>query len=220
MNNINYFKHNWLTTKINNRSFCVLKKYIHGFVVDLGCGDSPYKQEIQTIADYYLGVDWNDRGGKESRAMVFADFSKPLPFRDCFADTVLVFQVMEHIPESSFFLDECFRILKNGNHILITVPFMWHVHEEPHDYYRFTRYALDYLLAKTGFKDIQIDEVTGFWQMMVLKFNYYTARFARGPLKYVFVPLWLFGQMLSPVLDKYDSFKKETGGYVVVAKKP
>jgi len=97
---------------------------------------------------------------------------------------------------------------------------MWHVHEAPHDYYRYTRYGLEYLLKKVGFYEIDIRENTGFWQMWILKFNYHTTRFARGPLKFIWIPIWWFGQIIAPFLDKYDRHPEECASYTVLARKP
>ena len=97
---------------------------------------------------------------------------------------------------------------------------MWHVHEAPHDYYRYTRYGLEYLLKKNGFSDIEINEKSGFWQMWILKFNYHTVRFARGVLRYLWIPIWWIGQTIAPILDGYDKSPEECTGYTVVARKP
>ena len=193
---------------------------INGRVVDLGCGSAPYKVDIRTVADEYIGVDWGNGLHDQSNVDVFADLTKPLPFLDEFADMVLSFQVMEHLREPELFLRECRRILKHGGGVFLTVPFMWHVHEAPHDYYRYTRYGLKYLLKKTGFIDVNIYENTGFWQTWILKFNYHTTRYARGPLKYIWIPLWWLGQVVAPILDKYDKNSNECASYTVTARKP
>lgn len=191
-----------------------------GIVVDLGCGTSPYKDDILRRADQYIGVDWENSLHDQSNVDVFADLTKQLPFSRDYADTVVSFQVMEHLPEPGFFLSECFRILKPSGQLFLTVPFMWHVHEEPHDYFRYTRYGLEYLLKKNNFVDIEIEENTGFWQMWVLKFNYHTTRFAKGVLKYLWIPIWWFGQVISPILDKYDRHTEEAASYTILARKP
>jgi len=134
-------------------------------------------------------------------------------------DTVTLFQVLEHIAEPQQLLDEVYRILKPGGRLIITVPFMWHIHEAPHDYYRYTRYGLEYMLRKAGFLIIQVTENTGFWQTCALKFNYHTARFARGIIRCFFIPLWLFTQMTAPLLDKFDKHPQETASYTVIAEK-
>ena len=103
--------------------------------------------------------------------------------------------------------------------LLLTLPFMWHVHDAPYDYYRYTRHGLQYLLEKNGFSNIKIEENTGFWQMWVLKFNYHSLRFAPGVLKYFWIPVWWIGQVISPLLDRYDRHPDETASYTVLARK-
>lgn len=220
MNKIEYSTLNWLAHKINNNSIVKNINLLNGVVVDLGCGISPYKTDILNHAEKYMSVDWHNSQHDQSNVDIFADLSKTLPIENNIADAVVSFQVMEHLPEPDFFLSECFRILKNEGCLFITVPFMWHVHEEPHDYFRYTRYGLEYLLKKNGFVDINIEENTGFWQMWILKFNYHTNRFAVGVLKYFWIPIWWLGQTISPLLDKIDNHPEETASYTVIARKP
>jgi len=219
MNKLLLSSHNWLALKINNDCLKQNLSLMNGRVIDLGCGTAPYKEDILKVADEYIGVDWENSLHDQSHVDVFADLCKPFPFPNDHADTVVSFQVLEHLPEHELFLSECHRILKRGG-LFITVPFMWHVHEAPYDYYRYTRYGLEYLLKKVGFYEIDIKENTGFWQMWILKFNYHTTRFARGPLKFFWIPLWWLGQMIAPILDKYDTHMEECASYTVSARKP
>ena len=219
MNKLNFISINWLAYKVNNNILRDNLSSIKGRVIDLGCGISPYKEDILKTAEEYVGVDWQNSQHDQSNVDVFADLTKKLPFSDNYTDTVVSFQVMEHLPEPHFFLSECFRILKPGGYLLLTVPFMWHVHEGPHDYFRYTRYGLEYLIKKCGFADVTIEENTGFWQMWFLKFNYHTARFVI-PVKYLFAPIWWLGQLIAPILDKCDKHPEETASYTVTARKP
>lgn len=219
MNKLNFLSCNWLALKINNDSFLRHLHLIKGHVIDLGCGTSQYKDEILEKADSYLGVDWENCQHNRDNIDLYADLSKRLELDDNSADTVVSFQVLEHLPEPSIFLSECFRILKPDGYLILTVPFMWHVHEPPYDFYRFTRFGLEYLLKKSGFNRIAIEENTGFWQMWVLKLNYHTTRYAKGLLKLFFVPFWFIGQSMGQVLDKYVSHPGETASYTVVAYK-
>ena len=219
MNNLDPLTYNWLALKINNASFARHCHVMKGRVLDLGCGSSPYKPDILKVADQYIGVDWPHGKHDHANVDLFADLTKELPFHDGVADTVVSFQVLEHLAEPVTFLSECFRILKPGGRLVMTVPFMWHVHEAPHDYFRYTHFGLEYLLKKCGFSDILVEENTGFWQMWILKFNYHSVRFARGIFRYAWIPVWWFGQRFSPFLDTIDRHHGETGSYTAVARK-
>ncbi|MDM8553302.1 class I SAM-dependent methyltransferase [Desulfococcaceae bacterium HSG7] len=219
MNKIDYTSHNWLAFKINNESFQRHLSLIKGRAIDLGCGTAQYKDDILKVADKYIGVDWESSYHNQDNVDVFANLTKKLPFQDNYADTVVSFQVLEHLPDPNFFLSECFRILKFKGTLLLTAPFMWHVHESPYDYFRYTRYGLEYILKKVGFVNIEIKENTGFWQTFVLKFNYHTTRFSFGFLRYLWVPVWWIGQVIAPILDKYDNHPEECASYTVLAEK-
>ncbi len=209
--------HNYLIHRINVKVAKSLP--YNGCVIDLGCGNAPYKDIILDRAERYIGVDWINSLHDRSNVDVYANLVEGLPFNNNFADTVVSFQVMEHLSEPGRFLSECCRTLKSNGHLFLTVPFMWGVHEEPYDYFRYTRHGLEYLLKQAGFVDIQIEENTGFWQMWVLKFNYHTDRPAYGPLKLFFLPFWLLGQVVAPILDKIDPHPQETASYTVIARK-
>jgi SAM-dependent methyltransferase len=220
VNRLDYLSHNWLALKINNDSFQSALAHIRGRVLDLGCGTSQYKKDILNVAAEYIGVDWKNSFHDQSNVDIFADLTKRLPFGDEHADTIISFQVLEHLQEPCHFMAECYRLLKPGGHLVITVPFMWHIHEAPFDFFRYTRHGLDYLLTQNGFAESKILECTGFWQMWVLKFNYHTVRYAKGLLKSFWIPLWWLGQKISPLLDRIDRHPQETAGYTVLARKP
>jgi len=190
MNEINFSSTNWLALKINNQSFERFRHKIKGRVIHLGYGTSPYKEDMVKVAEEYIGVDWEHSFHNRPNVDVFADLSKPFPCEGECADNISSFQVMEPLKEPRLFLSECYRILKTGRWLFITLPFMWQVHQAPYNFFPYTRFGLRYLLEKNGFVDIEIQENSGFWQMWVLKFNYHTERFAQGPFKYSRIPIW------------------------------
>jgi len=219
MYRINYLSHNWLSHKIHNRVFGRKARFIKGRVVDLGCGTAPYRNDVVKLGGTYEGVDWSN-SFHNIQPEVVADLTKPFPFSDQYADTLLSFQVLEHLPEPRHFLNECYRILQSGGSLILTVPFQWRVHEAPYDFFRFTRFGLEYMLKAAGFGNYTIEEMGGFWYTWLLKLNYFTAtKFAWGPLKYIFFPWWFFNQALAMLLDRIVTSKQEAGGYVVLATK-
>ena len=225
MNKVDYRSNNWLAIKINNETLKKNFKNFTGTVYDLGCGERPYEQYILKFADKYIGVDWG-KTLHNLKADIVSDLNKPLPIDSEIADIVTSFQVMEHLCEPQNMLNEANRILKKNGKIILTVPFQWWVHEAPYDYYRYTTYGLQYMFEKAGFKNINITPASGFFSMWVLKINYFSARFIKGPkfirffIRMVMVPMWYLGQTLAPILDRLDKNPDlETVGYTVVAKK-
>lgn len=217
---------NWLALKINNQQIQSRLRDMKGVVYDLGCGTRPYESDILQYASRYVGVDWsNTLHGL--RADTVADLNKPLPIAHEAADTVVSFQVLEHLSEPQSMLMEAFRILKPNGRMFLSVPFQWHVHEAPYDFFRFTRYGLEHLFNKAGFVDVQVDAVTGFWSMWFLKLNYQTLRLVQGPkllrwlIRACLIPFWWLAQQLAVWLDRiWPNGEEETAGYFVTARKP
>src|SRR5690606_3589331 len=108
--------------------------------------------------------------------------------------------------------------------IVLQVPWQWWVHEAPYDFFRYTPHGLLHLLKKAGFVNITVEAQSGFFTTIVLKLNYFTGRFIRGPrpirliIKGLLAPFWYLGQKLAPLLDKLDrNWELETTGYWVTA---
>lgn len=215
---------NWVLYDSGDAGLIRLRAHLKGTVYDLGCGEMPYREWALQFADRYVGVDWSDTL-HELKADVVADLNGPLPLEDGVADTVISCSVLEHLHEPETMLKEAYRILKPGGAIILQVPFMWWVHEAPHDYFRFTRYGLDRIFRKAGFLDVEVMANTGFWVMWVTKFNYQSTRLIRGPkaLRYVVSILlkitWTLDQYVARWLDKRWICEEETAGYTVFAQK-
>lgn len=217
--------YNWLVYNIGDKFLEKYSKYFKGHLVDLGCGEAPYKEYFLQFAEKYTGVDWNNTL-HNSKADIISDLNKKIELPDEVADTVVSLSVMEHLCEPQIFLNEAYRILKRGGYIILSVPFQWWIHESPYDYFRYTPYGLKYMLEKAGFIDIYIEPQTGFFTMWLMKFNYFTLRFIRGPkplrwlIKSILFVIWTVNQIIAPYLDKLDRrWELETAGYFVIARK-
>jgi SAM-dependent methyltransferase len=205
-----------------------LEKYsIHfkGHLVDLGCGEAPYKDYFLQFSDKYTGVDWT-KTQHNSKADVVSDLNKKIDLDDSVVDTVVSISVMEHLCEPQKFLRECHRILKKDGVILLQVPWQWWIHEAPHDFFRYTPYGLRYMLEKAGFTDINVEPSSGFFTTLIIKLNYFSLRFIRGPwilkklINGALRLFWYVGQKLAPYLDRLDKdWQAEAQGYYVVASK-
>lgn len=201
-------------------------RHYKGVLYDLGCGESPYREFFLQHAQQYVGVDWAG-SQHQTKADIAADLNIPLPIGAEVADTVISLSVMEHLCEPQVMLNEAFRILKPEGGIVLQVPWQWWIHEAPYDFFRYTPYGLKYLFEKAGFVNIVVEPQAGFFSTAILKLNYFTSRFIRGPrllrwlLKAGLLPFWYLGQKVAPLLDKLDcNWALETSGYYVTARKP
>jgi SAM-dependent methyltransferase len=73
-----------------------------------------------------------------------------LPFEPASFDTIILSDVLEHIPGPDHLWSEMSRILAPGGHLLLNVPFLYWLHEEPHDSYRYTEFALRRFATNAG----------------------------------------------------------------------
>jgi SAM-dependent methyltransferase len=125
-------------------------------IVDLGSGPLTNSYLLKDRNPIYVdcarfeGVD------------IVCNFSKKLPFKSNSIDAILCSNVLEHLPEPQIFLDEISRVIKNNGSILILVPFIIKLHQEPYDFYRYTSHALKYLVGNAGLNIKDIKAVGGF----------------------------------------------------------
>jgi SAM-dependent methyltransferase len=163
-------------------------------VLDIGSGRSPYRKFIST--DNYICLDVENRSGDP--ALIIADINNSIPLEDNVSDCVICTEVLEHLKKPQNALSEIFRILKPGGTLLLTTPMTWPLHEEPNDYFRYTKYSLEMFASNVGFKEIKILPSNNFiytlCQLSVLHM--------RRP---VFWPLVAFMNSLGILSSKWDS---------------
>ena len=125
-----------------------------GTVLDVGCGDKPYKKYI--TCKNYIGIEIQ----KNENVDVLYD-GKRIPFTDENFDTILCTDVLEHVSEPDAFIGEMVRVLREGGELMLTTNFFWNLHYEPNDYYRFTKYGLEYLFRKNSLEVQKIVPLLG-----------------------------------------------------------
>ncbi len=134
----------------------LVSEHCKGKVLDAGAGRGAYRDLLKDHADCYVGMDV-----AASNATAAVGDTQRLPFADATFDTVFCSQVLEHVPEPWLALAEFRRVLKPGGKLLLSVPHISWLHNEPHDYYRYTCFGLDYLLKRAGFDDAEITPAGG-----------------------------------------------------------
>jgi ubiquinone/menaquinone biosynthesis C-methylase UbiE len=122
-------------------------------VVDLGCGDRPYKSLFTECE--YVGCDID--GDADIRITP----GRPVPLPDQSADLVVSFQVLEHVADLDWYLGECRRLLKPGGWLLLSTHGVWLYHPHPTDFRRWTRDGLVADLESRGLQVATVQPVVG-----------------------------------------------------------
>lgn len=136
--------------------------HVGGLLIDIGCGNKPYREMFPRVV-HYIGYDVV----QSSEGVVdIIGLATSLPIADRSADAVLCTQTIEHIHDFQALVSEAYRILKPGGHMILSGPMYWPLHEEPYDYFRFTKHGFRYILEQSGFRVIDIIANGGKWAVL------------------------------------------------------
>lgn len=139
---------------------------VKGNLLEIGCGEGRGVHLFGDKIDSYTGIDKiqeviDDLASKYPKAIFEQASIPPLNFQDKIFDSVISFQVIEHIKDDAKYLEEIARVLKPGGTALITTPNIkkslsrnpWHIRE----------YTAEQLedLCKPFFSDVKMLGVTG-----------------------------------------------------------
>lgn len=89
-----------------------------------------------------------------SGADINTDLENNIPANDCSFDTVLCFNLLEHLYNHVRLIHEARRVLARGGIIVGATPFLLGVHGSPHDYFRYSQAALEKMFSQAGFREI------------------------------------------------------------------
>lgn len=126
-------------------------------VLDYGCGTSPYQDLFSRISIKYTRVDTD----KTVDADYVISEDEKIPLKDNSFDVILSTQVLEHIKNPNFYLQECVRLLRRDGLLLLSTHGIWPYHAFPSDYNRWTKMGLEELVKSHGFKLIKSFSLLG-----------------------------------------------------------
>jgi SAM-dependent methyltransferase len=190
-------------------------------VLDAGAGEGPYAHCF--ASQRYCGVDLAVGNARwdYSRLDVLADLTT-LPFRTATFDAALNMVTLEHLREPGLALREIARTLAPGGRLLIAAPHEWEVHQAPHDYFRYTRYGLQYLLEQADLEPIEIRPVGGYFRLVARRLLNGLQFFTGGARWLGFLPAAILlapPALILPFLDALDRDRNFTAGYICTARK-
>ncbi len=181
-------------------------------LLDAGAGEAQYARFFPHVR--YVGVDLavGDPAWDYRRLHAIADLEH-LPFPGAVFDAALHIVTLEHLARPAEALKELARVMRSGAALLLVAPQEWEVHQAPHDYYRYTRYGLEHLLAQAGFRIEEIRPAGGLF--LVISRRLLNACQLVPWLLPLFAPLAL----VAAALDPLDHRKNFTLGYRCLARR-
>jgi SAM-dependent methyltransferase len=137
-----------------------LPLHARGALLDLGCGKVPLYGAYRDMVGEVTCVDWAPSEPVDHLDLR-CDLTQPLPLGDGVFDTIVLSDVLEHIPEPAQLWSEMARMLTPGGKILMNVPFFYWLHAHPHDYYRYTNFALERFVERSGLQLLTLRPLGG-----------------------------------------------------------
>jgi len=132
---------------------------------------------------------------------------------------VCCFEVLEHTKNPSKAIQNIYNILKKDDFFLVSVPFNFHIHDEPNDFFRFTHYGLKMLF--NDFAEVEIKRRNGWLESIFV--NIIGLGREKNILSKIIGKMFiLIHTVLLPLIiliQKIITSEKLTTGYYVEAKK-
>jgi SAM-dependent methyltransferase len=128
-----------------------------------------------------------------------------------------MFEVLEHTSNPHKAIDNVYKVLKKGDLFLFSVPFNFHIHDEPNDFFRFTEHGLKLLLER--FSSIKIQARNGWLESIFVNFirlekeNNILSKI----LGKLFIIFYFLFYPLIQIIQNIITSKKLTTGYFVQA---
>ncbi|HUA57834.1 MAG TPA: methyltransferase domain-containing protein [Verrucomicrobiae bacterium] len=190
-------------------------------MLDAGAGECQYQHHF--TRQRYCGVDLavGDARWDYGKLDALADLTR-LPFRDSTFRAAIHVVTIEHLREPALALREIARTLEAGAVLLVAAPQDWEIHQAPHDYFRYTRHGLEYLLQQAGFDAAEIRPAGGYFRLLARRLLNGLQFFAGGWRWIGFLPAALLlvpPGLILPFFDVLDPHKNFTLGYICVARK-
>jgi SAM-dependent methyltransferase len=139
----------------------MIQEHARGVLADLGCGKVPYYELYRPLVSEVICIDWSGSWHGTNHVDIEADLNEGVPLPNSSVDTVMAISVIEHLREPATFFREVRRVLRANGKLIVNVPFLYWLHEEPHDYYRYTQYALRHFCDINDLNVVQLQSVGG-----------------------------------------------------------
>lgn len=195
-------------------------------VLDAGAGQCQYKPFFRhgkyTSQDLCIGDKGWDFGKIDIKSEIYS-----IPVKSASFDYILCIEVLEHLKYPHLAFKEFSRILKFGGKLFVVCPLVWFEHQKPHDYFRYTQFALRMLAEENSFAVESINKqggkficltqvITEIFPSFFIERNMVLVGYI---FKVLFYPINFLIAFVFYFLDKLDKEKDLTPQYECIFKK-
>lgn len=122
---------------------------LSGTVLDIGGGpQASYWKCFKTKKNTKV-ISFNLNPREKPTKLV--NLEKGIPFPTKSADTIIAYNILEHVFNFQMLVKDAARVLKRGGIFYAATPFIKEIHENPQDYFRLSPAAWDKILEDSGF---------------------------------------------------------------------
>lgn len=228
----------YLARDIRSRKmFVALKKYCNGKVLDVGGWDfylTAKNKKIECSA--WVSLEYSSTRISEVNDEKFSVINGDgcrMPLKEGVFDTVLNFQVLEHVFEPIKMVEDIARVLRPGGFAIFLIPQTATLHMAPNHYYNFTRFWIKEVIEKADMDLVELEPLGGFWSSVASRLFHFFFQSVRYPsmssdeckrnlLFYILYPFMvLFAIVSIPIclILSMGDLTEEPNNHLVVAKK-
>lgn len=192
-----YWQIDWFVIRLARKYDQLEKK-----LLDIGANDCKYCRLFTKLQYFSQDIKQN-----ESKTIDYVGDLETI--KSAAFDYILCTQVLEHLPDPHKAFREFKRILKPGGKLLLTTNFIYQIHMEPNDYFRFTEHGLRYLGKANGLSVEELRPQGGIFGVLAyiivtlpLRLGLERWRFSYWMYLILFSPLIMIINLMAVGLDK------------------
>jgi 2-polyprenyl-3-methyl-5-hydroxy-6-metoxy-1,4-benzoquinol methylase len=186
----------------------ILRYKKEGNILDIGCGDGSLLKYMKGLGWQACGVEFNESSSRYAREVlglnVFSGRLEEIDYKANGFDVIILFHVLEHLPDPSETLKRVRPLLKKNGFLLIEVPNFgsfearlfkskWNGISAPLHLYHFTPKTLENMLKNCSFAPLELE--------FIPEQTKYVAGYSES-LRYCLMDLGLY-----PSRDQVEGFK-------------
>jgi ubiquinone/menaquinone biosynthesis C-methylase UbiE len=193
-------------------------------VLDVGCGESPYKHLFDKHKYTGLDIELSGHAGVNMAADIYYD-GKEFPLVSNSFDAVICTEVITHSFDQDLLINEILRVTKPQGLIFVTTPFLWLENEAPYDNNRFTLFGIVNRFSRLDCEIIYKNKYGNLVELVYQLLLIFLLKripfiFLRLCIQILFLPLTLLVSILSFIFDRFWRTEKVvyTGSVLVIRK--